>query len=507
MNWSGNGAPTSESLESLPAFVQTDVDLEVGLAARPKASHRREIEPEAVIVPQRQSGFDESFWAEVASLRRTAGDRLAKSITDSEGLNAASREEVGRSIIEQVVRDTTDTLLVGGTQRWDSHHQAHLKSAVFDALFRLGRLQPLVDDETIENVKIYGYDRVFVLRTTGEIEQVPPVAYSDEDLITMLQDLAAREEDRSFTRATPMLDLPLPNRGRLAATGWITASGRPEVTIRIQRLRDATLTKLRDQAEIDPLLQNFLVAAVQARRSIVVSGQSQGSGKTTMLRALANEIPPWEVIATIESEPELYLHEATDTHPMVNSYIARRGSGEKDGIGRRIGEITTLDVIPSALRHTITRIIVGEVRHHRELDAMFEAMQMGNGSMTTLHADSPDLVLARLVRMASYATGNPGFAHQEVGDLIDLVVYLGMRRDAQSGRLYRYVREVSEVAYSGDAGRAINKPIFAPGPDGRAVPAGLPSGNLLSQLESHGFDRAMFSQNPQGLWPVPVVEP
>lgn len=498
----------TSDLSQLPVFTDDEADLSPDPASTPEVRPTAESSREGTASSASSFSFEqaligrsEQFWTEVSDLHRSVGDRLAKQLEGREGVTREAREELGRSLIEQVIGDRSDSLIVGGVERWDATRQGQMKAAVFDSLFRLGRLQPLVDDPTVENIKIYGHDRVYVIRTTGEIDQVDPVASCDEDLVRWLQDLAAREGDRTFSRASPMLDLPLPGRARMAATGgWITADGRPTVTIRMQRLRDARMRTLMEAGQIDRLLANFLSAAVRARLSIVVSGQSQGSGKTTMVRALANEIPPHEVVATIETEPELFLHENGEDHPMVNSYISRRGSGERDAMGRRIGEITTLDIIPSALRHNITRIIVGEVRHHSDLDAMLEAMQMGNGSLSTVHANSPALVLSRLVRMATYATASPQAAHQEIGDVIDLVVYIGMDRDPGSGRLYRYVREVSEVAYSADAGRAIVKPIFSQGPDGRAVPDHLPSGQMLALVERHGFDRSMFTTHPDGMW-------
>lgn len=465
--------------------------------AEPSASSASEVASRSTLAGKR---VDETFWSEVAELRAVAGDRLANSLNGREGVDDQTRQELGRSIIEDVIRDRTDSLIVGGGSRWDATRQAELKSAVFDALFRMGRLQPLMDDPTVENIKIQAHDRVYVVRTTGELDQVEPVASSNEELVRMLQDLAARQEDRTFTRATPMLDLPLPDRARMAATGWITPDGVPNVTIRMQRLRDATLSTLMQVGEIDRVLANFLSAAVRSHCSIVVSGQAQGSGKTTLLRALAHEIPSYEAIATIETEPELYLHEDVENHPLVNAYVSRRGSGERDATGRRMGEVSTLDIIPSALRHNISRVIVGEVRHHSDLDAMLEAMQMGNGSLSTLHANSAELVLSRLVRMATYATGSPDAAQQEIGDVIDLVVYLGQDRDPQTGRLHRYVRDVAEVSYSADAGRAILKPIFSPGHTKRAVPAHLPSDGLRARLAEGGFDLEMFTHNPDGLW-------
>lgn len=443
---------------------------------------------------------DEVFWATVTSLRKQVAEALSKRLK-SEALTHDQQRAVGRRLIDDAVTDLVDaSISAGDSARWTSTYIHQVHAAVFDAQFGLGRLQPLVDDPGVENIKIYGHDRVYLMFSDGHTETGPPVARDDEELTEFLAHLADRDHDldRSFTRNSPFLDLPLPGRARLAATGWVTASGRPEVTIRKQHLQDPTLKVLQRLGELDQVMAGFLAAAVRARCTIVVSGRGQGSGKTALLRALADEIPSWEPVATIETEPELFLHEDTENHPLVNSYLTRRGSPEKDASGRRIGEVTTLDIIPSALRHTISRVIVSEVRHHSELAAMFEAMQMGNGSMTTIHADSVTTLISRLVRMATYSTGNPEYAHREVGDLIDLAVYIGVRRDPDTGKAMRFVEEVSEIGYSPDAKSAIAHRIFAPAQDGSpaAVPDNIPSPALAGRLEEAGWNKGSFLAHP-----------
>lgn len=448
---------------------------------------------------------DDQFWATVTRLRHTVAEKMSKVLQGAPQRTREEQVDLGRELIGHAVREAIDDAVVTGeSQRWTSAYTRRITEATFDAQFGLGRLQPLVDDPSVENIKVYGHDRVFLIKAAGQIEQAGPVARNDDELTDFLNHLASRETDldRSFTRHSPFLDLPLPGRTRLAAAGWVTASGRPEVTIRIQRLRDATLPMLQRVGEVDSLIADFLRAAVRASCSIVISGRGQGSGKTTLLRALADEIPPWEAVATIETEPELYLHEDTDNHPLVNSYLTRRGSAERDEAGRRIGEITTLDIIPSALRHNISRIVVSEVRHHSELAAMLEAMQMGNGSMTTVHADSVKTLISRLVRMATYSTGNPEHAHKEVGDLLDLAVYIGIRRDPATGKVHRYVEDISEISYSPDSGSAIAHQIFgsATHAGAGAVPDQMPSPSLSTLLREAGWDADSFIGHPTGTW-------
>src|SRR5699024_1336238 len=121
------------------------------------------------------------------------------------------------------------SISAGDSARWTSTYIHQVHAAVFDAQFGLGRLQPLVDDPGVENIKIYGHDRVYLMFSDGHTETGPPVARDDEELTEFLAHLADRDHDldRSFTRNSPFLDLPLPGRARLAATGRVPASSRP----------------------------------------------------------------------------------------------------------------------------------------------------------------------------------------------------------------------------------------------------------------------------------------
>src|SRR5690606_5835444 len=328
---------------------------------------------------------DAEFWRQVNSLRGEVSSRLTTALSTRE-LDEEQREALGQELIQQVVRDHNDALLSGGQRSWTTEYQVEVTRALFDALFRLGRLQPLIDTPDVENIEITGTAPVLMLMGDGRRTYAEPIADSDAELIDFLQFLASRDpaNERSFTRANPFLNLDLPGRVRLAAVGWVVPW--PRVTIRLQRLQSVDLELLRRNGTVDTVLAEFLGAAVRARKSIVVSGQGQGSGKTTLLRALCASLDPWESIATIETDYELYLHLEPEKHKRVVALRTREGSGEMSTSGRRVGEIDTNVNVYESLRHNISRVIVGEVRGP-EIVSMFQAMQMGNGSLSTVHAD------------------------------------------------------------------------------------------------------------------------
>ncbi len=160
---------------------------------------------------------------------------------------------------------------------------------MLDALFGLGRLQALVDDELIENIDVNGCDQVWVTYADGSKVEMDPVAESDEELVELLRMAAARFglSERRFDVAHPELDLRLPDGSRLSALMAVVA--RPAVSIRRHRFVDLTIEDLVGLGTLTDVTASFLAAAVRARKNIVVAG-AMNSGKTTLIRALASEI-------------------------------------------------------------------------------------------------------------------------------------------------------------------------------------------------------------------------
>ena len=360
-----------------------------------------------------------------------------------------------------------------------------LARAVHDQRYGLGPVTPYLRDPQVENVDISGCDRVWITYASGERVAGPPVALSDDALISMIRTWATRgsQTARDFSTAAPLVNVALTGNARLTATMSVTP--RPCVSLRRHGQLDATLATLTELGTIDTTLAGFLAAAVRSRCNIIVTG-GVSCGKTTMLRALASEISPGERIATLESEYELYLHELR-RHPDVIAFEAREPNSEG------VGGISLHDLIAHALRHNPRRILVGEVRRD-EIMPMLEAMNSGQeGSMCTLHANSPTEAFDRILILG--LRGGLALAeraiHILVGMAIDLIVHL--RRGFDGARTVRYVSEVIEVMPPGDTERPAANRLFLPDPrTGRAVAAHTPSAALLRRLTGAGFDAGLL---------------
>lgn len=457
---------------------------------------------------QRETGTVD--WSLVAALRAQASDRLSQSIAGERArLDRISQEELGRSIVLDLVESAMAEAVNQGTPAWSAPTQAALARAVFNSLFRLGRLQPLVDDDRIENIIIAGHDNVRLELVDGSVVPGPPVADSDEELIDFLVFLASRSEvnARSFSEAQPRLHLRLDGGARLAAAAWVTP--RPSVVIRRHRLMQVTLDDLVGRDMLTPLAASFLRAAVKARKSIVVSG-CQGAGKTTLVRALCAEIDPLEAIGTFETEYELHLHQLAH-HEIVHAWEARPGSGERGADGKHAGEFTLDDALTDSFRFNLSRQIVGEVRG-REVWAMIKAMESGTGSISTTHASDAVAAIRKLVTCAMEAGPHitQGLATGKLAATLDLVVHLdldttrpittsttrpavGKRTTgpATSGvggvatRTRRVVEIVAVDPGERETGYATTH-VFAAGPDRVAKPGVLP--DAYRSLAGYGFD-------------------
>lgn len=177
-------------------------------------------------------------WALVDSLREAVSDELSqRTFTD------VDRESVGREVIAEVLVRESRAATTSGRATWTIQYQGRLADVLFDAVFRLGRLQPYLDDDSLENIIISGFDNVLLERADGSLIRGEPVANSDEDLIGYLQFVASHQtRPRQFSETDSKLHLSLPGRARLFASAWVTS--RPTVVIRRNRLATAGLADL-----------------------------------------------------------------------------------------------------------------------------------------------------------------------------------------------------------------------------------------------------------------------
>ncbi|MDU5842860.1 MAG: ATPase, T2SS/T4P/T4SS family, partial [Cutibacterium avidum] len=266
---------------------------------------------------------------------------------------------LGRSVVRQVVESHAEKLTAEGQALWSTPTKEAYASAVVDAIFGYGRLQPLFEIPDAENIEINGCDRVFIQYGDGRREPGPPVADSDDELVEAIRFLGeSANPPRPFDDAHPTITVALGSEYRLHAIGF-GLSYRPSVVIRHHTLTRVTIGDLVASGMMPHHVGVLLRAGVLARRSIVIAGD-QGAGKTTLLRALVDAIPPTERFGTLETDYELLTHLNPDRDNMV-ALQATVGLGEKVD-GRSLGEFTVADLIPEALRQNLSRLVVGEVR-------------------------------------------------------------------------------------------------------------------------------------------------
>ena len=438
--------------------------------------------PPAAVAPVAAEGID---WGLVTAFRTVVAQRLVQAgVADRAG-----QEAFGRQAIAELLSEHTADAVATGEPAWSRGQRAVMGQAVFDAVFRLGRLQPLVDDDRVENIVILGADRVLLELVDGTRIPGPPVADSDEELVDFLRFLANRSESnpRPFSQGTPRLHLKLDGGARLAATAWVVS--RPTVVIRRHRHRVDTLDAWVERGCLSPAAASFLAAAVRGAWSIVVSGP-MSAGKTTLVRALCGQIPRDEAIGTFETEYELFLTE-TGRHEVVIDWEARPGVGEIGLDGRAAGAFDLADALLDSFRFSLSRQIVGEVRGP-EAWTMIKAMESGTGSLSTTHAADAATCLRKLVTCAMEAGPHVtrDLALEKLAGSMDLIVQVSRRIDhtRDGGQVLR--RWVSEIVLvepgERETGYALTH-LFGPDRDRPAHATGiLPA--RCADLAEHGFD-------------------
>jgi pilus assembly protein CpaF len=427
----------------------------------------------------------------VRMLRAQVADRLNQQRRSDEVLGRApmspeDERQFARSLIVQVLEDHARAEITLGRTPPTAEEEEVVAAAIHAALFGVGRLQPLLQDPEVENIDINGCDRVFVGFADGHEELADPVAESDEELVELIQILAASVglASRPFDTANPQLDLRLPDGSRLSAV--MSVCSRPSVSIRRARLGKVGLDDLVANGTVTAELASFLRAAVLARKNVMIAG-STNSGKTTLLRALANEIPPVERLITVERALELGLDHFEDLHPNVVAFEERLPNSEG------LGGVSMAELVRRSLRQNPSRVIVGEVLGD-EIVTMLNAMSQGNdGSLSTIHANSSMEVFNRIATYALQAQEHlPVEAtHMLIAGSINFVVFMRKRNDYdRGGRLTRSVESVREV--TGVDGRVLSSEVFAVDHSGNAV-AHAPI-SCLDDLLAHGYQPTTMSR-------------
>lgn len=379
-------------------------------------------------------------------------------------LNLAALDQVTREQAHAEIKDLVGELLEVRREPLNARERAALVEEVLDELMGLGPIEPLLKDESITDILINGHETVFVERS-GLLEKVP-VRFADErHLLRIIQKIVSAV-GRRVDESSPFVDARLADGSRVNAIVPPLAVDGSLLSIRKFARKRITMDKLIELGSVPEAMAEVLKAIVRSRRNVLISGGT-GSGKTTLLNALSSFIDHRERIVTIEDSAELQLQQ---------EHVARLETRPANIEGK--GEVTQRDLVKNALRMRPDRIIVGEVRAGEAFD-MLQAMNTGHdGSMTTIHANSPRDSLARVEQMVGMSgiDISPRSARAQIASAINIVIQIGRMVDG-----HRRVVSLSEI--TGMEGETITmQEIFRYKTLGRAD-----DGTLIGRYEATGI--------------------
>jgi pilus assembly protein CpaF len=352
--------------------------------------------------------------------------RLHQKILDRLDLAAAS--QLAPDELRARLRTIVEQLVLAEGVAVSSGELANLVEQTLDELTGHGPLEVLLSDPTVSDVLVNGADRVFVERD-GKLMLTDVRFRDDRHLLHTIQRMVARI-GRRIDESSPMVDARLPDGSRINAVIPPLAIDGPALSIRRFSARALLGDDLVKAGALSADMLNYLHVAVRARCSILVSGGT-GAGKTTLLNLLSSFISKRERIITVEDAAELRLQQP---------HVVRLESRPENVEGK--GAIAIRDLVKNALRMRPDRIVVGEVRGAEVLD-MLQAMNTGHdGSMATVHANSPDDAMSRLMTMLGM-TGTP-LAEQTMATMIARSVHVVVQvARMQDGK--RRITHISEV--------------------------------------------------------------
>jgi pilus assembly protein CpaF len=403
--------------------------------------------------PSPQSGHPGE--AQPAPAERAEIDRLSMVCLSRIDAGAAATLPPDRLLFE--VERVISELASEQHLQMNGREQRELAAELVDDMVGLGPLEPLLRDDSINDILVNGPDHTFVERG-GKIVPVP-VHFRDWEHLTNVCQRIAASVGRHVDESSPMVDARLKDGSRVnIVLPPLTLDG-PAIAIRKFSKKPMDFAKLLSYGSLTPAMAEILEICARCRLNIIISGGT-GSGKTTLMNALSRFIDPSERIITVEDVAELQL-EQPDIVRMETKPLNLEGKGE----------VTTRDLVRNALRMRPDRIIVGEVRGAEAFD-MLQAMNTGHaGSLSTIHANSSRDALARIenmVQMSSMGLSSKSIRTEIVG-AINLIVQLERQRDG-----VRRVTEVMDIAgIEGDTillGEIFKLRIVGEATDGKLIP-------------------------------------
>lgn len=379
-------------------------------------------------------------------------------------------EECARMFFDRRVSES----LLTGSETPSPADELRFTHQAIDTLLGFGPLQRLLNDPEITDIHVRGTSPIWVKRRDGSRSELDPIVASDEELIRLVRNVASRSRngERRFDASTVECNLCLDDGSRLFAV--MDVSQHPALVIRKHQFQLSSIGELAARGLMSDQLRDLLRAAVMARRNIIVVGGT-GSGKTTLMRALMNEIPFDERIVTIEDAYELGIDRFSQLHPDHDALQSRTANIEGHG------SVPLADLTRMALRMDPDRVIIGEVRGPEAFPMLLAMSQGNNGSMCTLHADSTQSAFSKLAAYVSMA--NTGLPIEVVNVLIATSVHLVVHVEIAAG--HRRITSVREVVDS-DGPRIVSNELFSSRNGGPAEPAYPMSSQLRNNLALHG---------------------
>jgi pilus assembly protein CpaF len=365
---------------------------------------------------------DEPVLTPVEQLKLELHRRLIERL-DLEALERISDEQL---IVTQIRHAVAELMRGESTPLSQAEREEVVEQIVYEVI-GLGPIEPLFRDRSVTDILVNGPKEIYIERQ-GRLTRALTSFRDDTHLLAIIDRIVSRV-GRRVDESSPMVDARLPDGSRVNAIIPPLAIDGPVLSIR-RFGAEITIQRLIEYGALTEDMVNLLAGCVRARLNILISGGT-GAGKTTLLNALSSFIPGSERVITIEDAAELRLQQ---------EHVVRLETRPPNSEGR--GEVVARDLVKNALRMRPDRIIVGEVRSAEALD-MLQAMNTGHeGSLTTIHANSPRDALARLETMILFAGTNlPNRAMREqISSALDLVVQVSRLTDGT-----RRVTSVTEV--------------------------------------------------------------
>jgi len=398
---------------------------------------------------------------DIIRLKKYLVDNISRAI-EADGVSAEQRDEFIKQGIEEVYAQVNLKL--------PQDVRDMIFKEVLNDLLGYGPIQPLLNDPEVTEVMVNGPKNVYVEKRGQLVKS--SVAFDDDNHVMQIIDRIILPLGRHVDPDSPTVDARLPDGSRVNAVVRPVSIDGPSITIRKFSKEKLGISNLIDFGSITENMAEFLRACVLARLNIIISGGT-GSGKTTLLNVLSSFIPEEERIVTIEDAAELQLQQ---------DHIVRMETKPVNVDGR--GEVTIRDLVRNSLRMRPDRIVVGEVRGGEALD-MLQAMNTGHdGSLTTVHANSPRDALARLETLVLMAGMDLPLkvVRQQIASAVDVIVQQTRLKDGS-----RKVTAITEVAgMEGDT--VVLTDVFKFDQTGVTT-----EGKVLGELKPTGI-RPLFSQ-------------